>query len=95
MAGRKKQLYIALILLGGVALLVDRVFLSTAGPQAAQATTNPRSSSVKRQAPITQASPIPELHFPRQLPALDVNTTLRDWFAPPARPEGPPPPASR
>ena len=87
MTGRKKQLYIALILLGGVALFVDRVFLSAAGPQAALATTNPQSSSVKRQAPIAQASPIPELHFPRQLPALDMNAALRDWFAPPARPE--------
>jgi hypothetical protein len=95
MTGSKKRLYIALMLLGGIALLVDRVFLASAGPEAAQAATNPRSTTadskpttIDPQSSIPKASPIPELQFPRQLPALDLSVALRDWFAPPARPKG-------
>jgi hypothetical protein len=87
----KKKLYVLVMILGGIALFVDRVFLSSSSePEVAEAATtataDDKPASVKAVSPTPQASPIPELNFPRQLPAYDVSTLLRDWFEAPKLP---------
>ncbi len=89
MTGQKKHLvYMAAVVLGGAALVVDRTILSdgASGPAKASASGSSSTTGSSRavQAPIVEATPIPELHFPRSLPAIDVQSNIRDWFKPPA-----------
>lgn len=109
MTQRKKQVYLMLMALGGVALLVDRFFLGGAGiptlPAASLAAgadsavglaPNASATPVAAPRPVAQvalAKPpipvapacvsIPELPFPRRLPAWDASAPIRDLFAPP------------
>lgn len=87
----KKKLYFLVMILGGAALLVDRVFLSSSSePDVAEAaattTAGDKPASVEAVSPTPQAAPIPELNFPRQMPAYDVGALLRDWFEAPKLP---------
>jgi hypothetical protein len=88
----KKKVYLAVMVLGGAALLVDRVFLSSSvDPDVAEATgvapADDKPASPEAASPTPQTAPIPELNFPRQIPAYDVGAHLRDWFEPPKLPD--------
>ena len=78
MQGSKKKIYIALMLLGGAALVVDRCVLtpSVTMPTTAAAST-PRAA-----APSAEALATLELPFPRAIPAWDPQSPIRDLFAP-------------
>jgi len=83
MIGQKKHLaYLAAVVLGGVALVVDRTVLSEGSSGPAKTFASDISKPIR--GPIVEATPIPELHFPRTLPAIDVQSNIRDWFKPPA-----------
>lgn len=91
MSGKNKS-YLAVIALGLTALAVDRLYLGTTSPaktSAAQTPTDDDQPSVKpaRQPIVTAPSPttatgVPELRFPRNLPPMDANVSLRDIFSP-------------
>lgn len=87
MSFHKKRKYIALMAAGGVALVVDRLVLTdgATGPSAAVALTSNASTAPVETATAQGAIPssIPELPFPRDLGTLDVNSAIRDLFAPP------------
>ena len=81
----KKQIYIAFMLLGGVALVVDRCVLTPsvtmpASVAASVAATAPPPSAASASSADTLA--ILELPFPRAIPAWDPRSPIRDIFAP-------------
>lgn len=89
MSPRKKKTYLAIIALGGVALLVDRLLLPApiTGPDAAVAQAAPigaqLAAGTNGGVPRTAAWAIPELPFPQGLSAYRAGTEFRDLFAPP------------
>ncbi len=91
MTSSKKHLYAGLLLLGGLALFVDRFLL-------AEGVTPMAPSSVSAAPPLAvpplaaPLGPLPELPFPRNLPELPT-PSLRDPFVPPSH-LAPPPTAS-
>jgi len=86
MQGSKKKIYIAVMLLGGVALLVDRCVLTpgvtTPAPAAASTprTAAPSAAAVAPSSAETLATL--ELPFPRTIPPWDPQAPIRDLFAP-------------
>lgn len=97
MTRKKKRLYIGLIIVGGMALMVDRLLLHGAAPESAVAGAPELPAAPRRSKPAPAATAgqvdaetaIPELVFPRNLPAYRDDAPLRDWFAPPSPPEKP------
>ncbi len=95
MSRRRKGVFFAVMLCGAAALVVDRCALSQ---ERAVARGEPRASARagrrSRPTPAAQESPsptlqaedgssIPELPFPRGLPAFGPSAAVRDLFAPP------------
>ncbi len=83
MSRRRRSTYLALMLLGGAALLIDRFVLSdgVTGPDSAVATSAsdpiiPLASSIEHQT-------VPALHFPRGFDSYEVSDGIRDIFSPP------------
>ena len=77
----KKKIYIAVMLLGGVALVVDRCVLTTSVtmPATVAATAPPPPAA---SAPSAETLATLELPFPRAIPAWDPQSPIRDLFAP-------------
>ncbi len=92
--GRKKKQYLLVLVLGGAALIVDRVILSedATEPTAAIATSGSSlaGGTPAFVVPAAAASPIPEVPFPAGVTSLGPDHVLRDLFAPPKSsiPEG-------
>jgi len=86
----KNKIYLMVLGLAGLALLVDRVFLSgdDGTPQSASAgdLALPRANSLAPAEEHAEAAPIPELPFPRAVERFAGKATTRDVFAPPALP---------
>lgn len=86
MSKRRKKTYLILISLGGLALLADRLMSPAAisGPEAAYGGAPPVKTKAD-DASLLDASQtaIPELVFPRNLPATGSVSGTRDVFAPP------------
>ncbi len=80
----KNKIYIAFMLLGGVALVVDRCVLTPSmtmpATVAASATTAPPPTAAS--APSAETLATLELPFPRAIPAWDPQSPIRDLFAP-------------
>lgn len=89
MTDKKKRIYAVVMILGAVALVLDRAVLSDGpsvpAPAGAQPATRPVPAPPPATAPPARSFPIPELHFPRDLPSVDLTTGVRDWFEPPMR----------
>jgi hypothetical protein len=91
MNSNKKKAYVAVMLVAGLALVADRFLLGdTEVPNLAQAgLTLPKHAAAQPEASAMTAGnaalSIPELAFPKNLPALEPQRRLRDVFAPPAR----------
>jgi hypothetical protein len=90
MAPRKRQVYLVVMVLGAVALFVDRCLLpaSVSEPQPVSALP-PRTPRRPAQAAATPMAKeglaelsVPELPFPRNLPVWDAAVPLRDIFSP-------------
>jgi hypothetical protein len=85
MPREKKKIYIAVMLLGGAALVVDRCVLTPSVTMPATA-----AASVAATAPPPPAASAPsaetlatlELPFPRAIPVWDPQSPIRDLFAP-------------
>jgi len=88
-----KRIYFVVMLLGGVALVVDRCVLTQSStspkPVAAATTSTPGTPETKRaDAPstinpgATETPLILELPFPRSIPAWNPQSPIRDIFAP-------------
>ena len=82
MSRRRRSAYLALMLLGGAALMIDRTVLSdgVTGPDSAVATSAsdpiiPMASPIKHQT-------VPVLHFPRGFDSYEVSEGIRDIFSP-------------
>lgn len=81
----KNKIYIAFMLLGGAALVLDRCILTPSVTMPASV-----AASVTATAPPPLAAPAPsadtlatlELPFPRAIPAWDPQSPIRDLFAP-------------
>ena len=88
MNSNKKRLYLGVVLLGGLALAVDRFVLTDAAglPASAQADSSVPVPSTASGAPEGEvaALSIPQLHFPRLMPEVDLGREMRDVFTPPA-----------
>ncbi len=90
MPQKKTKIYVAVMLLGGAALLVDRCFLSESVTEPGPAYAMPTKRTPARdttQTPV--AAPggpadlsVPELPFPRNLPKWDTGAPIRDLFSP-------------
>jgi len=88
---RKAKIYAALATLALTALVIDRCFIGTTAPQTTLALENnaspdesedpttPRPQRSLRHPAVAQTT-APELHFPRNLPAFDASTEIRDIF---------------
>ena len=81
MSGRKKRIYAGVMILGGIAMVVDRSLPSATvtSPDIALASRPPTASVMPKAAPLS----IPELPFPRGLEPFDPKSELRDLFEPP------------
>ena len=81
----KKRAYIAILILGGVALAIDRFVLpeSASAPATVIAEETPRTIAAQKENESRISVPIPELPFPRGLEPFDLGETVRDLFAPP------------
>jgi hypothetical protein len=84
---RRKSNYFALMLLGGVALLIDRCVLSDGahGPESAVAV-SARDSIILSPAPIENQT-VPTLCFPRGFDSYEVSDGIRDIFSPLQEPD--------
>ena len=89
MNSKKKRLYLGIVLLGGLALLLDRFVLpaESGRPASARAASTSSARGTAGDAPKGElaALSIPQLHFPRLLPEADLSREPRDVFAPPER----------
>lgn len=88
MPRRKKQLYAVVMILGGMAMAVDRVILPSGVTDPAVTMASPdRSLGGTQPGPDSCADhplSIPELPFPRGIVPLDPGARIRDLFKPPA-----------
>ena len=88
MSRRKRWAYLVVMLCGGIALSVDRFFLSgeAAEPSVAAATERIplHAASPAVSSDATPALSMPELPFPRGVAAYTSVSRIRDLFAPPA-----------
>ena len=92
MSKAKKQAYVAVMVLGGAALVVDRCILTPSVTMPASVAASDRSPRAGIRPPTVPGAPgpadaplsIPELPFPRGLPPWDPNAPIRDLFAPPS-----------
>lgn len=77
----KKKLCLGIVGLCGLALIVDRLVPASqiTGPESILAAQNDLSTAVD----AAPAASIPQLPFPRTIPAWDPTQTIRDLFAPP------------
>jgi hypothetical protein len=83
----KNKIYIAFMLLGGAALVVDRCVLTPsvtmpASVAASVAATAPPPPTASAPSPGAPGLAILELPFPRAIPAWDPQSPIRDLFAP-------------
>lgn len=84
----KTKIYIAFMLLGGAALVVDRCVLTPSTTMPAPAAAS--APGLAAQPPAQAAGPTPgapqlatlELPFPRAIPVWDPQSPIRDLFAP-------------
>lgn len=87
MSSQKKRLYLALLLLGAVALMLDRFVFSggVTGPDTAIASDTDTGATPIAGAAGDEKSTvaIPELRFPRGLTPVGPNWSIRDLFLPP------------
>lgn len=86
-----KRVYLVLMLLSGIAFLIDRVLLSDEPnvPVTVDAIlTADTGSIVKSERVQAQMNFIPEFHFPRNLYASKSIELIRDPFAPPEQSQG-------
>ena len=83
---RKKQLYLGVVLLGAVALLVDRLLLpaGVTGPADAAASVSRSVPGTGDNTGSTSSDPlsIPEVPFPRGVMPLSPGASIRDLFVP-------------
>ncbi len=82
----KKRAYVAILILGGVALAIDRFVLpeSASTPATVIAEETPPVTATEQKESESRASvPIPELPFPRGLKTFGLGSTIRDLFAAP------------
>ena len=87
----KKKIYIAIMLLGGVALVVDRCVLTQSVTMPAPVAASAPTTTPGARGPVTAAPGAPgstetlatlELPFPRAIPAWNPQSPIRDIFAP-------------
>ena len=82
----KKKIYIAVMLLGGVALVVDRCVLTPSVTMPVPVAASPphtAAPSAAAEAPLSaETLSTLELPFPRAIPAWDPQSPIRDLFAP-------------
>jgi len=91
----KNKIYLAFMLLGGVALVVDRCVLTPSltmpatvaastphGPPASPLSKGGTEEGQAASAPSAETLATLELPFPRSIPAWDPQTPIRDLFAP-------------
>lgn len=78
---RKKQIYGAILALGGLALLLDRIAFQTTAPSAAQASMSPSAGSTGVEAPKGPVVSVAVTPFPSDLPPVSSEHELRDVFA--------------
>jgi hypothetical protein len=81
----KNKIYIAFMLLGGAALVVDRCVLTPSVTMPATvAASTPRTAAPSAATALSSAETlvILELPFPRAIPAWDPQSPIRDIFAP-------------
>jgi hypothetical protein len=86
----KKHAYVAVMVLGGAALVVDRCILTPSATMPASVAASDRSPRAGIRPPTVPGAPgpadaplsIPELPFPRGLPPWDPRAPIRDLFAP-------------
>jgi len=91
MTTRKRQIYLAVMVLGGAALFVDRCLLpasvsepepvSAVPPRAPRRPLQPTTAKPTTKETVADLS-VPELPFPRGLPPWDGLAPLRDLFLP-------------
>lgn len=86
----RRKTYLALLGLGGAALVVDRLLLTTplAEPWETLAAETPDGESAPRDVGVPQVvtpQGIPELPFPGGLSAIGLDGLIHDLFAPPSR----------
>jgi len=76
------------MILGGLALLVDRFVLSDGPPASADGAVRQSDTSGPRVSTLAVATTlaIPEVPFPRSAAMPPTQSDLRDWFAPPSQP---------
>ncbi len=86
---RKKQLYLGVVLLGGIALAVDRLILPAGVTEPAEATASVSQSASgagDNTGPTSgETFSIPEVPFPRGVMPLSPDAKMRDLFVPLAR----------
>jgi hypothetical protein len=85
MSTRKQRAYLAAIGMGVAALAVDKLVLEHPAAAPAEAAANVDAAGPRRPvhaATIVAGGEIPELPFPRNLPAYDGSTLARDPFLP-------------
>lgn len=87
----KKTLYAGLLLLGGLALFVDR-FLLAGGVTPLTPSSASAAPPLALTGMVAPPDPLPELPFPRNLPEIST-PSLRDPFVPPSH-LAPPSPAN-
>lgn len=90
MSPKRKRFYVWLMVMGGVALFVDRVLLGSGGPSSPIVPSTVLTAVTQATSPAVYASTtisMPELRFPRNLPICDPSQ-VRDLFDPPATRRG-------
>ena len=91
MARKRKQIYAIILILGGIAFFVDRVFFRDSATTPSSALASPYSVQIEAtpSQAVSNASSllIPAIPFPQNLPPYDPRFSIRDIFAPfPSRP---------
>lgn len=87
MTKRRRTIYMGVMIVGGLALAVDRCVLSDGAITPAQAIAiETVPVSARPSAPITPpaSSTVPVVPFPSEIAAFDPEIPLRDLFSPPA-----------
>ncbi len=87
MSRRKRSTYLGVMLCVGIALIVDRCFLSngTVEPAVAEAVEKTPSAATISMSPsdVAPTLSMPELPFPRAVAVYNARLPIRDLFAPP------------